>query len=113
VEIRRSRRIGQEVGVEVSYGITSLARDRAGAARLLGLSRGHWGIENGLHHRRDVALREDASRIRKGHAAQLMAALRNLIVFLLPRAARQGLAGAMRHYMCHPHKAVELLSTRI
>ena len=33
--------------------------------------RGHWGIENSLHWRMDVVLREDASRIRKGNAPPL------------------------------------------
>ena len=109
-EIRRERRIGPEVSVEVSYGITSLSRERAGASRLLGLNRRHWGIENGLHHRRDVTLREDASRIRKGNAGQVMAALRNLILFVMPRDKKKSLPAAIRSYMCHPQKALEILS---
>jgi hypothetical protein len=36
---------GQEMK-EVSYGLTSLLREEADAARLLQLSRDHWGIEN-------------------------------------------------------------------
>jgi predicted transposase YbfD/YdcC len=111
--VERERRIGTEVEVEVAYGITSLARERAGASRLLRLNRGHWGIENRLHHRRDVTLREDASRIRKGGAGQLMAALRNLILFVLARAGNQSLTAAIRHYMCHPDKALALMSSRI
>src|SRR5438477_20102 len=31
------------------------------AWRLEKLARGHWGIENGLHYRRDVTMGEDAS----------------------------------------------------
>ena len=111
-EIRRERRIGQKVSVEVCYGIASLTREQAGASRLLRLNRDHWGIENGLHYRRDVTLAEDASRIRKGDAGQLMAALRNLIVFILPQTARTSLPTAIRHYLCHPEKALELLSRR-
>ena len=40
---------------EVSYAITSVPRDQAGAATLLGWHRGHWGIENraALRPRRD------------------------------------------------------------
>src|SRR5262245_32607733 len=49
---------------EVSYGVTSLAPQRADAARLEALWRGHWTIENGLHYVRDVSLGEDS-----GHAA--------------------------------------------
>jgi hypothetical protein len=73
--------------VEVVYGITSLSPERADAARLLELTRGHWGIENGLHYRRDVTLEEDASRIRKGAAPEVMAALRNTVVYLAQEVA--------------------------
>lgn len=41
------------------------------------LGRRHWAIENQLHWRRDVTLREDASRVRSGAAPQALAALCN------------------------------------
>lgn len=45
--------------------------------------RRHWGaIENGSHHRRDVTLGEDASRIRHRGAAQALATMRNLALGL-------------------------------
>src|SRR6266566_8138012 len=44
---------------EVRYGITSLPVALADPKRLLQLIRGHWGIENGLHYRRDATMRED------------------------------------------------------
>ena len=94
-------------------GITSLPRERAGAEVLLGLTRGHWGIENGLHHVRDGTLREDASRIRKGAAAQTMAVLRNIVVFLFHRLGHKSAAAATRHYVCHPAESLEVLSTPI
>ena len=81
--------------VEVVHGITSLGRERADAARLLGLVREHWGIENGSHYRRDVTLGEDASRVRKGDAPQVMAALRNTVIHLA-REVGSGLAEAVR-----------------
>jgi predicted transposase YbfD/YdcC len=111
--IERERRIGTKVEIEVAYGISSLSREKADASRLLQFNRGHWGIENGLHYRRDVTLREDASRIRKGNAGQLMAALRNIILFVLPQSGKNSLPAAIRHYMCHPERALALLSTRI
>jgi hypothetical protein len=62
--------------VEVAYGITSLEPGRADARRLLELTRGHWALENGSHHVRDVAPGEDACRVRKGAAPQVLAARR-------------------------------------
>src|SRR5438309_5292526 len=68
--LTRVRKTGVKVETEVVSGITSLPRERAGAKTLLGLTRGHWGIENGLHGVRDGTLREDASRIRRGAATE-------------------------------------------
>lgn len=81
--------------METVRGITSLSTERADAARLLQLTRQHWAIENGLHYRRDMTLGEDASRIRKGTAPQVMAALRNSIIHALAEIA-PNLAAAMR-----------------
>ena len=83
--VERERRAKGVTTVEVVYGITSLGRDRADAARLLGLVRSHRGIENELHHVRDVTFREDACRVRSGAAPRVLASLRNVAVYLLDR----------------------------
>src|SRR5512142_106726 len=70
---------------EIVYGITSLTAQQAGAQRLLQLTRGHWGIESGLHYRRDVTLREDRSRVRTGQAPRVFAILNNLVLGLFAR----------------------------
>jgi len=111
--LRRERRRGEKIEVEVVLGIASLPRERAGAGALLALTRGHWGIENNLHGVRDGTLREDASRIRKGAAAQVMAIVRNIVVFLFHRQGYDSAAAATRHYVCHPEETLELLSTPI
>jgi hypothetical protein len=109
--LERRRRSRGKVEVEVVYGITSLPRERADARALLGLTRGHWGIENGLHGVRDGTLREDASRIRTAAAPQTMAVLRNLVIFLFKRLGHTNAAAATRHYVCHPEKTLEILSS--
>jgi len=93
---------------EVVYGITSLSRERAGAQRLLELTRGHWGIENGSHYRRDVTLGEDESRVRKGSAPQILAGLRNSIIHLVKDVA-PGLATAIRKLGNCLSQALDLL----
>jgi len=109
--LERVRKTGEKVETEVVLGITSLPREQAGAKELLRLIRSHWGIENGLHGVRDGTLREDASRIRKGTATETMAILRNIIVFLFKRLKHKSAAAATRHYVCHPEKTLEILST--
>ena len=45
---------------------------------MAGYVRGHWGIENSLHHVLDVSYNEDRSRIRKENAAENMNILRKI-----------------------------------
>jgi predicted transposase YbfD/YdcC len=95
-ELVRERTEKGKTTVEVVQGISSLSPQRADAQRLLELTRGHWGIENGLHYRRDMTLGEDASRIRKGVAPQVMAALRNSVLHVLSDVVAPSLAAAVR-----------------
>ena len=81
--IERTREVAGKTSHEIVYAITSLPRERAGPEDLLALARQHWAIENRLHYRRDVALGEDASRIRSGNAPQTLAALRNTVLRLV------------------------------
>lgn len=108
-ELVRERTEKGRTTVEVVHGITSLSPQRADAKRLLELNRGHWGIENRLHYVRDVTMGEDASRIRKGVAPQVMAALRNGVVHLLSDVAAPSIAAAMRTMGNCLSKALELL----
>jgi Transposase DDE domain len=78
--LERTITAGGEVTVEVQPLITSVPRERADAATLLGWMRGHWGIENRLHYVRDVTMGEDANRTRSGSGPQVLAALRNLAI---------------------------------
>ena len=110
-ELERVRVAGGKASVEVVHGITSLGRGQADAARLLGLARGHWGIENGLHYVRDVTLGEDACRVRTGSAPQVLAAIRNAVVHLLDGVKAASKAAATRTFAARPFKALPLLFT--
>jgi hypothetical protein len=109
--LERVRVVGDKTTVEVVQGITSLGRDRAGAVQLLPLTRGHWGIENGLHWVRDVTLGEDACRVRTGSAPQLLAGLRNVVVHVLAGVKAASKAAATRFFAARPFAALTLLST--
>jgi predicted transposase YbfD/YdcC len=67
---------------EIVYGITSVPHERADASCLLAWTRHHWGIENGLHYRRDVTLNEDATRMSGTSQANVVATINNFIVGL-------------------------------
>ena len=80
---------------EVAYGITSLPPPRADAKRLLGLNRGHWGIENKLHWLRDSVFKEDASTLRSPNAQTINAACNSFTIFLLKQAGFQSITCAL------------------
>jgi predicted transposase YbfD/YdcC len=66
---------------ERRYYISSVAG--ADARFIAQAIRGHWSIENGLHHVLDVSFHEDDSRIRKDNGAQNMSRLRRIALNLL------------------------------
>ncbi len=104
--ITRSRMIRGVKTVETVYAITSLAAERADAARLLALSRNHWGIENRLHYVRDVICREDQCRTRAGAAPQALAAIRNTALTIIRRSGRKPVEG-FEHFAEHRQQALD------
>jgi predicted transposase YbfD/YdcC len=75
------REVGDKRSVERRYYVGSV--DATDAARTLRYTREHWGVENGLHWRLDVAFDEDRRRIRKGHGAENFSRLSRIALNLL------------------------------
>jgi predicted transposase YbfD/YdcC len=96
---------------EVEFGITSLSRTNATPMKLLEVRRAHWGIETGSHYRRDVTLREDATRFTIGQGARVMANLHNLVLALIRQAGFTNAAQARRFFSAHLPAAFSLLVT--
>jgi predicted transposase YbfD/YdcC len=99
-----------KVSEKVTYGITSLARQRAQAYQLEQFYRGHWTIENQSHYVRDETLREDRGQIHKGHAPQALAALRNGLLMTLRHQGWTDIADALRYYAASVTKAFTFLA---
>lgn len=72
---------GHKDSLERRYYISSLGGNDAAA--MAGYIRGHWSIENSLHHILDVSFHEDDSRVRKDHGAQNLSRLRRWALNLL------------------------------
>lgn len=78
----RERNIKDKKTLEIQYYINSIEID----AKLFEKStRGHWGVENGLHWRLDVMLREDQNSYRDRIGAQNLAALRKIVLGVLSK----------------------------
>lgn len=107
--IERTTKVKGCVTTEVAYAITSLSAERASAADLLALNRGHWGIENRLHWVRDVSLGEDACRAKAQHCPQNLAALRNVGLTLMRVAGLNEILSTLRDFATRPQNLLQFL----
>ena len=111
VEYRTTEvRTGKET-LAVRYGVTSAPREVLDATGLLKATREHWGIETGLHSRRDGSFEEDRMRTRSGQAPQVLAALNNVALGLLGCQGITDVASAQRAIAYHLDRLLQQLST--
>jgi predicted transposase YbfD/YdcC len=94
---------------EISAGVTSAAVNGVDAEGLLQATRRHWGMETGLHGRRDVCFEEDAMRTRNGKAPHVMASLNNVALGMLGRLGVTNVAEAQRALDYHIDRALHSL----
>jgi len=78
--------------------LTSCAAGTVDAAQLAAWIRAYWGIENGLHYRRDVTLGEDAMRTELTRLAQAIAIINNFLIGLVQMLGYTNLASARRYF---------------
>lgn len=96
---------------EIEFGITSLPNTAASSQQVLQFRRKHWGVETGLHYRRDVTFREDSTRMTIGAAGRVLATVHNLVIGLIKRHGYTNAAKARRYYDGHITEAFSLLTT--
>lgn len=71
-----------ETSMGVRYFVTSLDPQKHTPAQFAEYVRGHWGIENKNHWKRDAQWREDSPRFRNPKSAQVLAVLRGALLAL-------------------------------
>ena len=110
---RETRRRGETVSTssEQVYYVASFAATRYTPEQVLGLIRGHWSIENGLHHRKDRSLDEDRNRASGRGSGRVMCYLRSFTALLLGRA-RESLHVVQLRLAGRIHLLLGLLSCR-
>lgn len=112
MKIERHRlqiKTGQETH-EVVYAMTSQTREEACPECLLHQNRTYWGIENGLHHRRDTTYQEDRCQATRGNIGRVMAIINNLVIGLLSHTGQTNHPDARRTYCARPRQALQLLT---
>jgi len=96
---------------ETAYAITSLTAMHATGEQIADVVRGHWGVENRLHHVRDVTWDEDRCQIRTGQGPQVMASLRNLAISILRQTGHTNIAAGLRHHAHNPTRPLNAVLT--
>jgi predicted transposase YbfD/YdcC len=93
IRVESQRKTRSKTEKEIRYYISDLRESaQSFAARI----RGYWGVENRVHHGRDVTQGEDKSRIRSGSLPHLWAIARNLAINLYRDAGFTNMAQAQR-----------------
>jgi predicted transposase YbfD/YdcC len=100
-----------EVRRQTVYGISNLSLTQAPPMRMLELNRGHWGIENRLHWRRDVTLGEDACQTRTGSAPGILACLNSALLCFMDRLGVRNVPRQTRFFDAHVEQAIQALLT--
>lgn len=110
IRIRRWRQpAGQAARIETVHYLTNIAPQAASPAEIAQLIRGHWHIENRLHHVRDTAWTEDQHHARTGQAPPNLAVLRNTAITLHRRAGVTRIRPALRAVTRRPERLLALL----
>lgn len=100
-----------KVSEQTIYGITSWSVAEAGAQELLAATRGHWGIETGLHYRWDVTFHEDACRNTTKNGGRVQAIFNNLTIGILRKLGWENIARARRYFEARVEDALNLILT--
>ena len=108
---KKSKGSAKRKSVEVVYLITSADHHAAPPLVPAGWVRRHWGIENKLHHVRDVTYDQARSQVRTGSAPRVLATLRNTTIGPLRAAGFDNIAEANRHMIRDKARPLRLLQT--
>ena len=108
-KIRRGEIISKSYE-EVLY-VASFAIDKYTPEKVLSFSRGHWGIENSLHHRKDRSMDEDRNRAAASKSGRTMCYLRSLSALIFNRA-KESLSVIQRRISKKTHLIISLLSCK-
>ena len=109
IERRFTYEASGKVHHEIQYGITSLSAKQATPEKLLEIVRSEWGIENGLHYRRDVTFHEDKTRMTRKAMARAMTCINNLVIALFYKQGFSNHAHARRVFDAKPLSALALI----
>jgi hypothetical protein len=95
---------------EQSYYVASFPVTAHEPEKVLQLIRGHWGIENELHHVKDRSMDEDRCRASESGIGRVISCIRSLVA-QVSRRTRESLAVIRRRFAGRPHLLLGLLNS--
>jgi len=110
---RDMRRRGESIDFsrkETLYACSFNAATRS-AEDVLQLIRGHWTIENCLHHVKDRSMNEDRNRASERGCGRVMCCIRSIVALVLGRS-KESLSVVQRRFSAKIHQVLSLLSCR-
>lgn len=93
---------------EVSYYVASFPVTAREPEQVLQLIRGHWGIENELHHPKDRSMDEDRCRASESGIGRVISCIRGLVA-QLSRRTKESLGVLRCRFARKPHLLINLL----
>lgn len=102
----------KKITIERLCFVTILPPGAATGEQIADWIRGHWKIENQLHHVRDTTFAEDASTTRTGSLPRVMASLRNLAISVFRQDDHTNIAAACRYTARDPQRPLTALGIR-
>jgi predicted transposase YbfD/YdcC len=109
--ITRTRNVAGRTSRETAYLTVSLSAGQALPRDLQTWIRGHWHIENRLHHVRDVTFREDLHQARTGNGPAVIATLRNTAIGWHRTAGATNIARATRQANRRSHDLITAVTS--
>lgn len=103
----RRGEIVKESGPTTSYYAASFNTHTHSPEHVLKMIRGHWYVENGIHHRKDRSMDEDRNRAASGGSGRMMCALRSIAAGILGKA-KESMSVLWRRFTAKPGKLIQL-----
>lgn len=95
---------------DTSIYVGSFSFETHAPERVQQLIRGHWGIENELHHPKDRSMDEDRCRASETGIGRVISCIRGLVA-LVARRTKESLAVIRRRFAGKPHLLLKLLDS--
>jgi predicted transposase YbfD/YdcC len=110
VHIERTRHTKDGMSIENVYYISDWSTQQKDAEYFYQITRGHWKIENNLHHTKDIVHKEDKNKL-KDKGAIVASVMSSVAINLSRKEGYQSIEDAQIIFRADVEKALQLIRT--